>query len=118
MGLQHRKRPAHSPQRLEIASKSTRNRLETPLLQGLAAIAGLLEQGNHDLNVPSHRYAKQHMLAPYLEPVAEDFDVIAPQAPSEPKSSKEAPKSLDSLNISGNHRKKKKKRKEKSNDIN
>lgn len=45
----------------------------------LAAVAGLLDLGHHDMNIPSHRYAKRSMIAPYLEPVAADFDVIAPQ---------------------------------------
>jgi hypothetical protein len=34
------------------------------------------------MNIPSHRYAKRSMIAPYLEPVAADFDVIAPQVRS------------------------------------
>ena len=32
------------------------------------------------MTVASHRYAKRSMIAPYLEPVAADFDVISPQA--------------------------------------
>ena len=32
------------------------------------------------MSVPSHRYAKRAQIAPYLEPVAADFDVISAQA--------------------------------------
>ncbi|CAE7762155.1 unnamed protein product [Symbiodinium sp. CCMP2456] len=53
--------------------------LARAIAMSLAAVAGLLSLGSHDMSIPSHRYAKRAQIAPYLEPVAADFDMISMQ---------------------------------------